>query len=443
MKMRQVTKFGMLVLGVLFIASKSLAADLIETYNDALANDPTFKLARANWLADRERLAISQASLLPQIAVNLDWKGHRKIGVEDWSASRVGSLGYGLSISQPIFDFGRLASVWGTQATVKRAQAMFMAAEEELLYRTAEKYFDVLLAKEVLAYTQAHRAANERLLIQAKHKHEVGLTPITDLEEARRNHKQAISAELKSRNDLDTALELLQEITGVKYQKVSSLKKSFPLLAPKPAELEAWVKAAERQNFSLIATRYGVVQAQENIKMKQAGHLPTINLAGGYRNEYQSVHDVISSSRDQAATVGLAVTMPIFAGGRVTAEVRQAMYQYQGALAELERCHRGVVSGVRQAYLGTWSGISQIKADLQAIKAAESALKAMQANYAVGRKTMTEVLDAQSKLYAAQTGYAKDEHSYILLMLKLKMLVGSLKVADLVEVNTWIESQPR
>lgn len=433
------------ILGWLLIWGNSSASNLMNVYEAALASDPQFKIARARWLAEKENLAVSRASLFPQIAVQGNLARNRRVMEVGNGAIAPAyysnSLGYGLIISQPIFDFKRLASLWGTQAVVRKSHAIFMVEEEQLLYRVAERYFNVLLAKGVLTYAKANRVANERFFTQSKHKYEVGLTAVTDLEESRRNYERALSIEIKSHNDLDGAFEMLNEMTGVRYTDLNSLKKNFPLLSPEPADVEAWVRAAERQNFELMAANFSILQAKENIKIQNANHFPTITFNGGYNYGYDKNYNGSgSSSRTKGASLGIEIGIPIFSGGRDIAASRQANYQYQGVLSEFEKKHREVVSNTRQAYLGVISSISKIKADIQAIKAAESALKSMQANYAVGRKTMSDVLDSQSKLYEVQTEYAKDEHSYILLLLKLKMSVGSLVINDLLDVNAWLEN---
>jgi outer membrane protein len=268
------------------------------------------------------------------------------------------------------------------------------------------------------------------------------MVAITDLAESRRNFERAVATEVKSRNELDTALESLNEITGKRYYNLAALGDNFPLMPPQPADIEQWVKTAERQNFDLMATNYNVIYQRENIKVKQAGHFPTLTASGGYNYNYETNPSYLATDqygRSRSASAGLELNIPIFNGGSVTAASRQADYQYQGALGDLERKHREIVSSTRQAYLGVITSISAIKADLEAIKAAESALKSVLANYTVGRRTMTGVLDAQSKLYEAQTAYAQDQNSYILFLLQLKIATGSLVVNDLKDINSWLE----
>ena len=461
MKIHKFILFAILMLGANFIATNVYATNLMDIYDKALANDPAFKAARAAWLADRETLAISRADLLPilnaegTIARNRYAKENSP-SANDYAVSNAtnipidqvtsskgynNSSQYSLQLTQPIFNFGSWANVWEAQAIAKKAKATFMAEEESLLSRTAKAYFAVLQAKDVLAFSRANKASVERLFIQAKHKFDVGLIPITDLEDARKNYDLAISTEIGNANDLNDKFEQLNEITGTRYDDLEGVKNNFPLLSPKPADIEQWVKAAEEQNFVLIAARFDTIAAREAVKSKNAGHLPILNATANY--QYQYTKDTTSDKfgRNKTATAGLKLDVPIFSGGKVLALARQADYQYQAKLSEQEKIHRSTVSKTRQAYLGILSNISKIKADQQAIKSAESSLRANQASYTVGTRTMADILKAQADLYDAQKTLSQDEYTYIMQLLTLKELTGILGVSDLQQINSWLEKQ--
>ena len=418
-----------------FVTANVFATDLMDVYEKAFANDPQFKAARATWLANKETLAINRADLLPTLSARGSLARGR---AESDDVRRYNnSSGYSLTLTQPIFNFGSWANVWWAQAVAKGAKATFMSAEEDLLQRTAEAYFNVLQAKDVLSYAKANKASLEHLFTQAKHKYDVGLTRIVDLEESRRDYYKAISEEIGAANGLNDKFEKLNEITGTRYDNLVSVKSDFPLLSPKPADIDAWVKAAEQQNFDLIAARYGAIAAREQVKVKNAGHMPTLDAQGSYGYKNSDGYNFSDGTKD--AQVGLGLSLPIFQGGKVLASARQADYEYQVKLSTQEQKHRSVVSETRQTYLGILSNISKIEADLQAIKSAQSSLRANRAGYTVGTDTMSDILTAQTKLYEAQKTFAEDEYAYIKLLLKLKALTGILDTNDLKQINSWLE----
>jgi len=409
----------------------------MDVYKKALTSDPTFKAANAEWLANQEKLPIARASLLPQLTAA--GSATRTRTQSENSAFYDNNLGYSLQLQQPIFNFSNWAKVWGAQAAVKQAEATFLAAQESLLQRTAVAYFDVLLAKDVLRYTKANKEAVARLLNQAKHKFDVGLIPIADLEDARATYDQATAKEIADTNNLSNKFESLREITGIRYLDLDSVKANFPLISPQPTDIEKWVKASEQQNFDIIAARFASVAARENIKIQNAEHLPTLTANGNYNYAYDNNLSGAGFNRNKAASVNAQLSIPLFQGGGVVAAARQADYQYQQALATLDQTSRSKISLTRQTYLGILSNISKIKADQQAIRSAQSSLRATEASYTAGIRTMADILYSQTKLYEAQNTFATDEYTYIKNLLTLKQLTGILNADDLSQINSWLE----
>ncbi|CAL7960616.1 outer membrane protein [Gammaproteobacteria bacterium] len=423
------------------ITPSALAVNLIDVYRQALSSDPTFKAARAQWLSDRETLSIKRAALFPQLGAQGSTSGvYSSTELQGpYTDYHSNTSVYSLTLTQPLFHFGDWANVWQAQALTKKAEVTFLAAAEDLLLRTAKAYFNVLQAKDMLSFTTADREALERMLNQTKHKYAVGLIAITDLENAKADYDNAIAKEIAAINDLCVSFEKLGEITGIRYLSLDSVKETFPLLSPKPADIEKWAKAAEQQNFDLAAKRYATIMAKENIKIQTAGHLPTIDANGNYAFNYKGSINTSNPGHQKNASAGLALNLPLFQGGLVLASVRQANYQYQKAISDQETTHRSVVSSTRQAYLTVLSNISQIKARRQAIKSAQSSLRATIAGYEAGTRTMVEVLQEQAKLYDRQKDFAVSEYTYITQFLTLKQLTGILDINDFMKLNLWLE----
>ena len=421
------------------LTPNALAVNLVDVYKQALSSDPTFKAARAQWLTDRENLAIKRAALFPQLGAAAGYS--RNYTSTDMAGTNYGNQSnYSLQLTQSLFDFGKWASVWQAQATAKRAEVTFLAAAERLLLRTAQAYFDVLKSRDILSYSRANKEFLGRTLNQTQHKYDVGLIAIVDLENDRASYDDAVAKEIAAENDLSVNLEKLSEITGVRYISLDPVKENFPLLSPQPSDIEKWAKAAEQQNFDLAAARYATIEARENIKILNAGHLPTLNATGSYSyNYYGNPTQGSGNERQKSAAAGLSLTLPLFQGGQVLAQVKQANYQYQKAISDQEIKHRSTVSQTRQAYLTVLSNISQIKANKQAIKSAQNSLRATKAGYEAGTQTMVNVLQEQANLYNKQQDFATSEYAYITQLLTLKQLTGILDVTDIAQINSWLE----
>lgn len=442
--MKNIAKIFAIAVASSFVVSVT-AADLIDVYKQALVSDPAFKQAKAEWLAQRENLPISRASLLPQLsATGSVGRSYDNVegGYSGEGSSRFykNTSSFSLSLTQPIFNFSSWASVREAGASVKQAEAGFAAASEDLLLRVASAYFAVLQSQDVLRFTREQKKAVGEQLRQQKQRYEVGLIPITDVNDAQASYDSVVAQEIAAKNDLQDQEEKLQEITNVKYSGLNTLQGNLPLVRPSPENIEKWVSTAEQQNYDLLAARYAAIAARENVSVQEGGHLPTLNVSGGYDYGYNSnANGSNHLSRDKSLSGGVSVNIPIFQGGAVSAQTQQSGYLYQKAVATQEKVHRSTVSSTRQAYLGVISGISKIKADRQVVKSKMSSLVSRQNSYAAGLRTIVEVLQAQSDLYDAEKTYAIDQYNYLLQTLTLKSLAGILSVGDLEKINHWLE----
>jgi outer membrane protein len=433
-------KFTFFFVTLYTVSANVFAVDLMEVYRQALTSDPKFKAARSSWLADREILAINRADLLPQLSIVGNLTRNSGVGENNYHNN---NAIYSLRLRQSIFDFGNLVKLSYSKAMVKRAEVTFLVAEEELLQRVSQAYFNVLLAKDILSFAKINKDSIDRLLIQAKHKYDVGLVAIVDLEDARKNYAMAAAEKVTALNNLNNRLEQLAEITGVKYTKISSLKLNFPLLAPEPSDVEQWVEVAKKQNLNFALSRYNTIVARENVKMKNADHIPSIIATGNYTSLHSNGNNFIDNNagNNKSLGVGVELAVPVFQGGRVLASAKQADYQYQARLAEQEKSYRSLVSETRQTYFGILSSISKIKADKQMIKSSQSSLHTIEANYNVGQCTVVDVLLARAQLFDAQKNLACDVYSYIIQFIKLKSLTGMLSVSDLEQINLRLEAR--
>ncbi len=429
------------------------AVDLKTVYRDAVLNDPTFKKSEAEWRSYREAIPVAVASLLPQAAFTGSYGRTREAKSDNHYVTLTNTLQYQFNVSQTIFDFSTMANLWATKATAAAAYANYLAAGQALMQRTIKAYLTVLYYQDYLYFKQAYKSATHRLYVQATYKFKEGLIAITDLEEAKKDYDSAIAEEIDAQNSLDCALESLEEISGVHYTQLDMLRDNAKLVLPSPRNIEAWVQLAERQNFSIRSYAYQVLAAKNRIRKAAGGHLPTVTVGGSYgfsnaNNHYSFDHAVGARTLERTAQQrslqgSLGVSLPIYSGGKVSAEVNQAHYNYQQVVASQDYNYKSVVSRTRQAYLGIISYASKVRADLQAITSSRSALQANYASYTVGSRTMADVLTAQYKLYQTETQCANDRYQYILQWVALKQQVGALGAADLERINGWLTSRPR
>ena len=456
--MKNINKLSMLLLmlGTFALSGPAHSASLLEIYQQALQGDPQIHEAEARRLAAQEAKPQARGVLLPQISATGDWTQSDTSGT---SFSIINnqtttfeqdntSTNWGFGLRQTLFRWDQIVNLKRADKTVTKAEAVREAAQQDLIIRVAQRYFNVLAAEDRLTSINADREAIARQLEQAKQRFDVGLIAITDVQESQAAYDQAVAREIGAKRTLATAREFLREITGEYVAKLDAPGDDFPLLDPSPNNETSWVDMSLQQNLNLVASRLDEQLARDEISYRRNGHYPTIDLVAS-TGENQSEGDAIAngfpSSFDDTTTrdqISIQVTIPLFAGGGTSSRVREAVYLHRASREQLQRVTRETERQARDAYLGVLSEIARVKALEQAVASSRTALQATQAGYEVGTRTIVEVLNSQFSLFVAITNYYQSRYDYIMNALRLKQAAGSLQVQDLEQIDQWLKDRP-
>ncbi|MCU0807159.1 MAG: TolC family outer membrane protein [Candidatus Contendobacter sp.] len=408
------------------------AADLLQVYRQALDSDPVLKAAAASREATQETRPQARALLLPNVGVTAEQGSTFGIAGSPTGQSSFNSHNYAIGLVQPVYNRRSQVQQRVADAVVGQSDVDFQNSQNQLILRISQGYFGVLAALDNLTYATAEKNAFARQLEQANRRFEVGLATITDVYDAQARFDAAVSQEIDAINRLADARELLRQLTGQEHAELNLLSEQMPLALPKPSDPEVWVNMALENNLGLRSASFGVDQARENINLQKAGHYPTLDLRASRVNLDNGITDTSSSQ------VNLELAIPLYTGGAVSSQSRQAAYNYEAARQSLENQQRDTVRTVRNAYRGQETAISQIKALNQTRVSTRSALEANQAGYEVGTRTIVDVLDAERNVYLAERNYASARYSYIANYLILRQAAGQLSEADLTEINGWL-----
>lgn len=440
---KKLSIYAKLILGIyLFFASFTpiFAADLIDIYKAALNSDPIYQAAVSTRLSQREAIPQSVAVLLPNISAQANISNNYQTIIQPPTPgqpngiSNFQSQGYNISMRQPLININDWLAVRQANNTGKQADLTLAAAAQDLIFRVATAYFNVLSAQDTLRLTQAEKAAECKQLNQAQKRVQVGLDALTSVYEAKAAYDKSVAVEISAENTLRNNQEALRQLTGQTYSSINSFAKKIPLQVPQPNNIEDWINAATQNNLKLMAARYGVEVAREKIKMQASGHLPSLSLIGNYKKT-DTFNNAPSSLNSNGGTLGLELDVPLFSGGAVSSKTRQAQYDFQTASANLDNTYRLLIINTRQKYNDVLADISKIKAEQQAIKSAQLSLNSTEESYKAGTRTIVDVLIAQQNLYDAKRIAASDQYTYLLDTLLLKQNAGSLKPDDLVQIN--------
>ena len=433
------------VLGaVLFFAGANAAytVDLVEIYGYALDSDPQYRQVAATKRAVMETRPQALAQLLPSLSFRANAftneqeidSAFNPIGQE--GKVTFGSHGYSLDLTQPLFRGDRIIQYLQADNRIQQADAELVAAEQDLILRATTAYFEVLAAHDNLGFAEAEKKSLSRQLDQATQRFDVGLTAITDVQEARAGYDRAFAAEIAAKNNVDNAREALRSITGAYFSDLAPLGETMPLLSPQPEEIETWTGAALEQNLNVLAAQHAVDNARREIKRQQAGHLPTVDMVA--RHSLDETGGRFGSYESTTSSVGVQLNVPLFQGGYVSSRVRETHERLNAELERLEQARRNAQRLTRQAYLGVISGISRVNALEQAVLSSETALQATEAGFEVGTRTAVDVVAAERATSQARRDYARARYDYLLDTLRLKQASGSLSAQDLSQVNRWL-----
>jgi outer membrane protein len=437
-KWRHTSTFILASLAFALIPRAGLAANLLDTYQQALKNDPTFLAARANYMAEQQKTGEARAVLLPNInaSANATWND----STNNLSGQKTyNSNGYSVSLSQPVFNFGAFAALAQAHASVRAAAANFNAAREDLMRRVAEAYFGLLLAQDNLGLAKSQQAAIAQQREVAQGRLKVGLGTITEVHDAEARYQLAAAQVLEAQNGLEDARQALREVAGTVPKEVLSLREDMPLPQPDPPVIGEWVTRALDQNYQVIAAREANTIAKREISKQHAGYYPSLDIVGSYNysDSYSGFTGTAFNTR--GTSVGLQLSMPIFQGGLTHKLSKEAAYRYNAARQNLILARRQVERQTRDAFLGITSGASRVNALKQAVIASQSALEAKQTGFEAGINTNLEVLDAQRDLYQARRDYAQSRYNFVFSLLRLKQAAGTLAESDLKQINGWLQ----
>ncbi|MEB7599882.1 Outer membrane protein tolC precursor [Raoultella terrigena] len=422
-------------LGLTGFSAISQAENLMQVYQQARISNPDLRKSAADRDAAFEKINEARSPLLPQLGLGADYtytNGYRDTNGQDSNVTS-GSL----QLTQTLFDMSKWRALTLQEKAAGIQDVTYQTDQQTLILNTATAYFNVLSAIDTLSYTEAQKQAIYRQLDQTTQRFNVGLVAITDVQNARSQYDSVLANEVTARNNLDNAVESLRQVTGNYYPQLSSLNVDG-FKTNKPETVNALLKEAENRNLSLLQARLNQDLAREQIRQAQDGHMPTLDLnasTGVSNSRYSGSNNSTPDNDAGQNKIGLSFSLPLYQGGMVNSQVKQAQYNFVGASEQLESSHRTVVQTVRSSFNNINASISSINAYKQAVVSAQSSLDAMEAGYSVGTRTIVDVLDATTTLYNAKQQLSSARYNYLINQLNIKSALGTLNEQDLVALN--------
>lgn len=435
----------LVAIALLLAAPLAHANDLMRLYHEALGQDQTLAAAKHARDAAVEAKPQAWAGVLPQLSASGSLQRHETeylsrptgsfltAGTRNYATNKSWSL----TFDDTIFSFAAFRKISQANVQVAAAENTFVNARQSLILRVAQGYFNALAAKDTVRADIAARDAFKAELDEAKARFKVGLSTITDVQQAQASYDSSRATLIGDRRALANQRQALAVIVGHDVAELEPLVPDMPLLKPTPASIAAWLKTASEDNLDLRDAQLQWQIAKRDIGIERAQRYPTLDVQGSVGDS--STGGQLGSHQREYA-IGLALKLPLFGGGLIRSQVRQATATAAQQHAQYRLAQRTTAQKTRDAFRGVMSGIASVKAFKQAVQSNRTALHSTQMGFRVGTQTETDVLTAMQNLYTALKSYYQARYDYLDAVLTLKQASGHLVVADLAHVDALLDT---
>ena len=424
------------------------AQSLVDLFGAAKQYDATYRGAQAQYEANKAKADQVISAIFPTI--NLQTNATRTHANANSTSSTFTFDRYYstpnmvLSLNQPLYRPANLLQYEQSKLQLAQAVQTLVVAEQDLIVRVSQAYFDVLASQDSLSFVLAQKAAVAEQLAAAKRNFEVGTATITDTREAEARFDLVKAQEIAARNDLSVKQLALETVTGVVGAKPVPLGVKEAPSRMVPGHVDEFLQQAQAAHPNIRTAELALNVAKMEIDRAKAGHLPTVDLTMQQNNQYNYGGTSGNASTNQtywfhAATVGVQMTLPLFSGFSVQNRIKETVALTDKAEQDLQAARRSVTQGTKSAFLNLASGLGQVNALQAAEDSSQLALDANKLGYNVGVRINIDVLNSQSQLYQTKRDLAQARYNVLMGALKLRQANGTLKPEDLSSVNALLK----
>lgn len=435
-----------LLLALALAAPATFAINLAEAYQAALSNDATIRAQRAATESQRERVPQARSQLLPQVGASaqqsrnwLEQTAPDFMGRPTTNESTYNSGNRTLTVRQALFRPAALANLRQAEALVESAEAQLERENQNLVMRVTGAYFDALLAEEQLGLIQVQRRTYETQVDAARKGFAAGAGTRTDIDEAQARLDLTIAQELEAQQQVQFARHQLQTIIGQRVDSVAPIDvNKLALVPPTPNDLGEWLARATGFSPEVQQLRAQLLAASEEVRKAQAGHLPTLDAIAQWQRSKSENITRIDTEFDQKL-IGVQLNVPIYQGGLVNSQVRQALAEVERARNALEALQLDLSVRVHREFRGVTEGVARVRALEQAVRSNEQLVTSSRRSFQAGSRTLVDILNAEQQLSTARRDLARARFEYLVARARLRALAGEMKPSNIDEINGWLQ----
>ena len=421
--------------------SQAKAQSLLDIYLQALAHDPVLASALNANKAAQEIIEQAKALYRPSVNFNADAStSSTHIRYLDSNIppgnSKFENFRAGVEARQPIYRKQNLVQIEQSKTQVSQADKQYHLSQQELILRTTQAYFEVLIAQDKIDLIGAQKTAILSQLDQAKVTFEVGTATITDVNEAQARYDLILAQEIAAINEFEIAKRSVEAITGQIPSKLATVKPDIQVTSLSQ-NMQDWQLVGSQNNLNIQIQQDALRLAEQEVEFANAGHLPILDAVASYTNSYANGSPSVFSAGNELknATIGLQLQIPLYAGGAISSRARQAVLNKQRAQDDVQIARRQTDLETQRAYFNLSSSIALVKALDQALISSQSQVDSTTLGYEVGVRTSVDVLNAQQQLFSAKRDLLQARYNYLVNIIRLKVASGLVAEADLQDIN--------
>ena len=420
--------------------------DLLQAYQAALQEDASIRATRAATDARRERIPQARAQLLPNLSANasrnrnsLERTSPDFQGQLATTNTRYGSSNEVVTLRQPIYRPYQMADYDQAKAQVDDANAILERELQNVAVRVSGAYFEALLTSEQLALVMAQKTTNTTQLAAARNRFTAGAGTRTDIDEAQAALDLNRAQELEARQNMDYTRRQLQTLTNSPIDLLATLDaQKMQLASPEPNRVEDWIQRAEINSPEIQSLQAQLEASRIEVRKAQAGHRPTLDaIAQWSRNESDTVNTL--NTRYTNKSIGLQLSVPIFSGGFVNSQVRQATAEQERVAQALESLRRDLGLRLYREFRGVTEGVLRVQALEQAVRSTEQVVLSNRKSYEAGSRTLVDTLNAEQQNVSAKRDLAQARYGYLISRVRLQALAGGPKTEEIDLINRWLK----
>ncbi|MDQ6992206.1 MAG: TolC family protein [Mariprofundus sp.] len=441
-------KYGLLFFTTMLLSIGSVQAatvSLEEAVDEALLHAPALQSAQAARNSGHEDAAIGRAWLRPYLALNGSWNRVRQdnvyytppAGFPLANELNMVQSYYGIKAYQPLFDLGKWSLYKQGLASSAMGDISLKLTRRQTILTTAAAWLDVMRTTHRLRAAKASEQAMVKLAEQASAAFEVGLEPVNSSLAAISRRDLARAQRIRAALVLHQAQAVLLSLSGNSADVVVAIDRSIAPLLLDHASEQQWQQLADHEENVALAKQALALAAASKLKAL-GGAMPKLQLVAGWEKQRSSAGIFGTGSEVQSASIGVEVSMPLYAGGATWAQLRKSEQEKIRADMDLAEAQRGAHLGAQQAWLQWQATGFELTAIKAALTSARSEQQAAHAGFDAGLRTLTEVLDAEDRLANARATLVDSIASHALSVLQLYAAVGALDTDKVALVQQWL-----